>query len=74
MESAHAENEGKITLESAKAFEADHFDTYLGKDFPEDGRSAATMKTIPSFSGEGIRSTLQGRLMLKRSIPQWLKR
>lgn len=47
------ENEGKINLETAKVFEADHFDTYLGKDFPGGRTLCSHNENDPQLFGKG---------------------
>jgi hypothetical protein len=68
------ENEGKITLEAAKSFEADHFTPTWARISPGDGRSAATTKTIPSPSARETRTTRPGPSTPRWSIPPWPKR
>jgi len=44
---------GTITLETAKAFEADHFDTYLGREFPSGRSLCSHAENDPQSSGKG---------------------
>lgn len=48
------ENTGKITLELAKAFEADHFDTYLKVNNPSVRTLCAHPDLDPQLSGTGV--------------------
>ncbi len=44
---------GRINLETAKVFEADHFDTYLGRDFPGGRSLCGHAENDPQSSGKG---------------------
>ena len=47
------EYSGEITLETAKMFEADHFDTYLGREFPGGRSLCGHNENDPQSSGKG---------------------
>ena len=47
------EYSGKITLETAKTFEADHFDSYLGREFPGGRSLCGHNENDPQSSGKG---------------------